>query len=93
MFRESAFSGVPKLQRSELETACEDFSNIIGSLSDGTVYKGTLSSGVEIAVTSTAVKSANDWSENLEAQFRNKARKNMTRLITLHLAFIHFAFF
>ncbi|KAL2470998.1 putative inactive receptor-like protein kinase [Abeliophyllum distichum] len=33
-------SGVPKLQRSELETACEDFSNIIGSLSKGTVYKG-----------------------------------------------------
>ena len=66
--------GVPKLQRSELEAACEDFSNIIASLSDGTVYKGTLSSGVEIAVTSTAVKSAKDWSKNLEAQFRNKAR-------------------
>ncbi|KAK3019353.1 hypothetical protein RJ639_003884 [Escallonia herrerae] len=48
-------TGVPKLQRSELVTACEDFSNIIGSLSDGTVYKGTLSSGVEIAVTSTAI--------------------------------------
>lgn len=67
--------GVPKLQRSELVTACEDFSNIIGSLSDGTVYKGTLSSGVEIAVTSTAVKSAEDWSKNLETQFRNKACK------------------
>ncbi|XP_071935716.1 probable inactive receptor-like protein kinase At3g56050 isoform X2 [Coffea arabica] len=65
-------TGVPKLQRSELEAACEDFSNIIASLSDGTVYKGTLSSGVEIAVTSTAVKSAKDWSKNLEAQFRNK---------------------
>lgn len=65
--------GVPKLQRTELETACEDFSNIISSFSDGTVYKGTLSSGVEIAVTSTAVKSAKDWSKNLEAQFRNKA--------------------
>ncbi|XP_052211261.1 probable inactive receptor-like protein kinase At3g56050 isoform X2 [Diospyros lotus] len=65
-------TGVPNLQRSELETACEDFSNIIGSLSDGTVYKGTLSSGVEIAVTSTAVRSAEDWSKNLEAQFRKK---------------------
>ncbi|GMP89763.1 hypothetical protein CsSME_00041187 [Camellia sinensis var. sinensis] len=63
-------TGVPKLQRSELETACEDFSNIIGSLSDGTVYKGTLSSGVEIAVTSTAVKYAEDWSKKSEAQFR-----------------------
>ncbi|XP_059626442.1 probable inactive receptor-like protein kinase At3g56050 [Cornus florida] len=65
-------TGVPKLQLSELQTACEDFSNIIGSLSDGTVYKGTLSSGVEIAVTSTAVKSAEDWSKNLETQFRKK---------------------
>ncbi|KAH8519933.1 hypothetical protein H0E87_001394 [Populus deltoides] len=65
-------TGVPKLKRPELEVACEDFSNIIGPFSDGTVYKGTLSSGVEIAVTSTAVKSREDWSKNLEAQFRNK---------------------
>ncbi|GMI83152.1 Male Disoverer 2, morphogenesis of root hair 1 [Hibiscus trionum] len=65
-------SGVPKLKRSELEAACEDFSNIIGTFSDGTVYKGTLSSGVEIAVTSTAVASREDWSRNLETQFRNK---------------------
>lgn len=65
-------SGVPKLNRPELEAACEDFSNIIGSFSDGTVYKGTLSSGVEIAVTSSAVTSPEDWSKNLEAQFRKK---------------------
>lgn len=68
-------TGVPKLKRSELEAACEDFSNIIGSFSDGTVgtvYKGTLSSGVEIAVTSTSVKSRADWSKNLESQFRKK---------------------
>ncbi|GMI88895.1 Male Disoverer 2, morphogenesis of root hair 1 [Hibiscus trionum] len=65
-------TGVPKLKRSELEAACEDFSNIIGTFSDGTVYKGTLSSGVEIAVTSTAVASREDWSKNLETQFRNK---------------------
>ncbi|KAI4373380.1 hypothetical protein MLD38_011510 [Melastoma candidum] len=65
-------TGVPKLNRSELEAACEDFSNIIGTSSDGTVYKGTLSSGVEIAVTSTAVASPDDWSKNREAQFRKK---------------------
>ncbi|OWM66677.1 inactive receptor-like serine/threonine-protein kinase At2g40270 isoform X2 [Punica granatum] len=65
-------TGVPKLNRSELEAACEDFSNIIGNLSDGTVYKGTLSSGVEIAVTSIAVASPQDWSKNLETQYRNK---------------------
>ncbi|XP_024973699.1 inactive receptor-like serine/threonine-protein kinase At2g40270 isoform X2 [Cynara cardunculus var. scolymus] len=65
-------TGVPSLQRPELVTACEDFSNIIGSMLDGTVYKGTLSSGVEIAVTSTAITSAKDWTKNLETQFRNK---------------------
>ncbi|KAK1428650.1 hypothetical protein QVD17_17489 [Tagetes erecta] len=65
-------TGVPSLQRVELVTACEDFSNIIGSMLDGTVYKGTLSSGVEIAVTSTAITSAKDWNKKLETQFRNK---------------------
>ncbi|KAF8396966.1 hypothetical protein HHK36_018603 [Tetracentron sinense] len=65
-------TGVPKLKRSELESACEDFSNIIGSSSDGTVYKGTLSSGVEIAVTSNAVTFSKDWSKNLKSQFRKK---------------------
>uniref|UniRef100_A0A0A0KF88 Protein kinase domain-containing protein n=1 Tax=Cucumis sativus TaxID=3659 RepID=A0A0A0KF88_CUCSA len=65
-------TGVPKLKRSELEAACEDFSNIIGSFSDITVYKGTLSSGVEIAVTSTAVTSNADWSKTKEEQFRKK---------------------
>ncbi|KAK1586793.1 hypothetical protein Q3G72_006153 [Acer saccharum] len=65
-------TGVPKLKRQELVAACEDFSNIIGSFSEGTIYKGTLSSGVEIAVTSTKVKSRKDWSKNLGAQFRKK---------------------
>jgi len=72
---DSLDSGVPKLNRSELEAACEDFSNIIGSFSNGTVYKGTLSSGVEIAVTSSAVTSAEDWSKKLESQFRKKVQK------------------
>lgn len=65
-------SGVPKLKRTELELACEDFSNIIGSLNDGTVYKGTLSSGIEIAVVASSVKSPEEWSRKLEAQFRKK---------------------
>lgn len=68
-------TGVPKLKRSELETACEDFSNVIGSSSIGTVYKGTLSSGVEIAVTSASVTSSKDWSKNLEVQFRKKIER------------------
>ncbi|KAH6837369.1 hypothetical protein C2S53_010771 [Perilla frutescens var. hirtella] len=65
-------TGVPKLKRSELEAACEDFSNVIGSTSICTFYKGTLSSGVEIAVASVAMESAKDWSSNLESQFRKK---------------------
>lgn len=67
--------GVPSLKRGELEAACEYFSNIIGSLPDGTVYKGTLSSGVEIAVASSAVITAQNWSKSMEAQFRKKLEK------------------
>ncbi|XP_073156072.1 inactive receptor-like serine/threonine-protein kinase At2g40270 isoform X2 [Henckelia pumila] len=66
-------TGVPKLKRSELEAACEDFSNVIGSSSVCTLYKGTLSSGVEIAVASiNAVASAKEWTSSQESQFRNK---------------------
>ncbi|KAL5537590.1 hypothetical protein UlMin_043136 [Ulmus minor] len=65
-------TGLPKLKRSELETACEDFSNVLGSSPIGTLYKGTLSSGVEIAVASVASATAKDWSENLEVQFLKK---------------------
>lgn len=67
-------TGVPNLKWSELQTACEDFSNVIGSSSIGTIYKGTLSNGVEIAVISLCVTSAKDWSRNLETQFRKKVK-------------------
>ncbi|KAL2939739.1 hypothetical protein RDABS01_001187 [Bienertia sinuspersici] len=65
-------AGIPNFKRSELLIACEDFSNVIGSSSIGTIYKGTLSNGVEIATISLAVTSAKDWSKNLETQFRKK---------------------
>uniref|UniRef100_A0A0E0L5P1 Protein kinase domain-containing protein n=1 Tax=Oryza punctata TaxID=4537 RepID=A0A0E0L5P1_ORYPU len=65
-------SGVPQLQRTELERACEDFSNIVASHPYYTVYKGTLSSGVEIAVVSTTIKSSKDWSKHSEDCFRKK---------------------
>lgn len=65
-------TGVPSLKRSELERACEDFSNVIGTLSDCMLYKGTLSNGVEIAVTSTMITLAKDWSAHYEVQFRKK---------------------
>jgi len=65
-------TGVPSLGRTELEAACENFSNVIGTESDCALYKGTLSSGVEIAVASSPVKSAEEWSARSEEQFRNK---------------------
>ncbi|KAM3229027.1 hypothetical protein ACQJBY_060136 [Aegilops geniculata] len=65
-------TGVPALKRSELESASEDFSNIIGSTSSCMMYKGTLSSGVEIAVASSLVTSAKDWSKECESQYRKK---------------------
>ncbi|KAJ0266210.1 LRRNT_2 domain-containing protein [Hirschfeldia incana] len=69
-------TGVPKLKLSELETACEDFSNIIGSTSsNATIYKGTLSTGIEIAVLSVASGSLQDWSADLETQFRQKIQR------------------
>ncbi|RZC12682.1 protein MALE DISCOVERER 2-like [Glycine soja] len=81
-------TGVPKLNQGELETACEDFSNIINSFDECTIYKGTLSSGVEIAVDSTIVTSAHDWSKNMETAYRKKIaalsrvnHKNFTNLI------------
>ncbi|KAG9447885.1 hypothetical protein H6P81_014013 [Aristolochia fimbriata] len=63
---------VPKLNRTELETACEDFSNIIATMPECKVYKGTLSSGVEIAVSSSSIKSNKDWSKRSEQHFRKK---------------------
>ncbi|KAJ4703665.1 putative Receptor protein kinase [Melia azedarach] len=64
-------TGVPKLNGSELETACEDFSNIIGTVNGCTMYKGTLSSGVEIAVASTAINSK-DWFKRSEKAYRKQ---------------------
>ncbi|KAK9088794.1 hypothetical protein Scep_027876 [Stephania cephalantha] len=65
-------TGVPKLNRPELESACEDFSNIIDSFAHCTVYKGTLSSGVEIAVASTSIKELKYWSNSSEKIYRKK---------------------
>ncbi|XP_075091083.1 protein MALE DISCOVERER 2 [Nicotiana tabacum] len=81
-------TGVPKLNRSELVTACEEFSNIICNQDTFTVYKGTLSNGVEIAVVSTPINSLKDWSKRSELAFRKKIdslsrinHKNFTNLI------------
>ncbi|KAI0513759.1 hypothetical protein KFK09_009789 [Dendrobium nobile] len=60
-----------RFSRQELEVACEDFSNIIGSSPDSRVYKGTLKDGPEIAVISLAV-SVSHWPICLELCFQKE---------------------
>ena len=64
--------GVPKLDRSEVEVACEEFSNIVACMPHCNVYKGTLSSKVEIAVSSTLITSVQDWSKDMEIDYRKQ---------------------
>jgi hypothetical protein len=68
------FPGIPAFGRTELEAACEDFSNIIGVSRDIVLFKGTLDNGAEIAVTSIR-KSAKSWSTNSELIFWRKVRE------------------
>ncbi|KAE8790689.1 putative LRR receptor-like serine/threonine-protein kinase MRH1 [Hordeum vulgare] len=74
-------TGVPSLKRSELEAASEDFSNIIGSTANCMLYKGTLSSGVEIAVVSSLISSMNDWSKACESYLSKVGHKNFINLL------------
>ncbi|CAN1166211.1 Protein MALE DISCOVERER 1 [Linum perenne] len=67
-------TGVPKLNRLELETACEEYSNIIDTYDGGIIYKGILSSGVEISVVSTTATSRKEWSRTAEKAYRKKVR-------------------
>ncbi|XP_051130059.1 probable LRR receptor-like serine/threonine-protein kinase At1g63430 [Andrographis paniculata] len=62
---------VVRYDREELEVACEDFSNIIGSSPDSLVYKGTLKGGPEIAVISLCIKEEN-WTPYLELYFQKE---------------------
>ncbi|KAJ1263308.1 hypothetical protein BS78_09G173600 [Paspalum vaginatum] len=68
----TAMEGITSFRRSELEKACEGFSNIIGMLPGFTLYKGTLPCGAEIAVVSTTVAYAGGWSNIAEEHFMNK---------------------
>ncbi|XP_057978342.1 probable LRR receptor-like serine/threonine-protein kinase At1g63430 isoform X2 [Malania oleifera] len=62
---------VMRFTRQELEVACEDFSNIIGSSPDSLVYKGTLKGGPEIAVISLCIKEEH-WTGYLELYFQKE---------------------
>jgi hypothetical protein len=72
MFYCFLYSGVPRLNRIELQAACEDFSNIINTYPTCTAFKGILSSGVEIAVVSTVISSRKDWPRSSEMSFKKK---------------------
>ncbi|KAM0046139.1 putative protein kinase RLK-Pelle-LRR-VI-2 family [Helianthus debilis subsp. tardiflorus] len=63
--------GVTKYSRQELEVACEDFSNIIGSSSDSLVYKGIMKDGPEVAVISVCVKEEH-WTGYLELYYQKE---------------------
>lgn len=62
---------VARYSRQELEIACEDFSNIIGSSPDSLVYKGTMKGGPEIAVISLCANEEH-WSAHLELYFQKE---------------------
>ncbi|KAI4367897.1 hypothetical protein MLD38_016523 [Melastoma candidum] len=62
---------ITRFSRQELEEACEDFSNIIGSSPDCLVYKGTLNGGPEIAVISLCIKEGL-WPGHLELYFQRE---------------------
>ncbi|PSS11417.1 LRR receptor-like serine/threonine-protein kinase [Actinidia chinensis var. chinensis] len=62
---------VLRVSRQELEVACEDFSNIVGSSPDSLVYKGTMKGGPEIAVISLCIKEEH-WTCYLELYFQRE---------------------
>ncbi|KAK7253035.1 hypothetical protein RIF29_37425 [Crotalaria pallida] len=62
---------VTRYSRQELEVACEDFSNIIGSSPDSVVYKGNIKGGPEIAVISVSIKEQH-WTGYLELYFQRE---------------------
>ncbi|XP_011622868.1 probable LRR receptor-like serine/threonine-protein kinase At1g63430 [Amborella trichopoda] len=59
------------ISREDLETACEDFSNIIGSSPDSVVYKGITKDGQEIAVISLCM-SKEYWTCSHELYFQSQ---------------------
>lgn len=63
--------GVTRYNRQELEIACEDFSNIIGSSSDSLVYKGIIKGGPEIAVISLCIKEEH-WTGYIELYYQKE---------------------
>ncbi|GMP54085.1 hypothetical protein CsSME_00019355 [Camellia sinensis var. sinensis] len=75
---------VLRFSRQELEVACEDFSNIIGSSPDSLVYKGTMKGGPEIAVISLCIKEEH-WTGYLELYYQREVPYITTALMDAKL--------
>jgi hypothetical protein len=69
---------LPKLSRQELEVACEDFSNIIGSSPETVVYKGTMKDGREVSVISLCAFEGH-WTSHHELFYQNKVSSVILR--------------
>lgn len=76
-------AGAPRLTSAELQTACEDFSNIIETSTGCLVFKGILSSGVEIAVLSSSIRSLQQWSRSAEREFYRKVSNSSSQYVLL----------
>lgn len=60
-----------KFSREDLQEACEEFSNVIGSSSESMVYKGTIKGGSEIAVIYFGIKEE-QWTGYHELYFQTE---------------------
>ncbi|KAJ7531992.1 hypothetical protein O6H91_14G067700 [Diphasiastrum complanatum] len=83
---QKTFVTVSAFRRAELQSACEDFSNIIETSPDSVVFKGTLSNGTEVAVSSLKIPHTL-WTSNSELFFQQKiqalARMKHKQLVSL----------
>ena len=62
---------IMKFSREDLEEACEEFSNVIGSSSESMVYKGIIKGGSEIAVIYFCIKE-DQWTGYHELYFQTE---------------------
>lgn len=65
-------AGISKLNRAEIEAACEEFSNILDTYPGCKLYKGMLSDGAEIGVASTTIESNKEWPRHADVAFKKK---------------------
>lgn len=82
-----SFAGVLTITFEDLETACEEFTNVIGTSTDCVVFRGTrVSDGLPIAVTRMRIPPER-WTTKREIGFRHKvedlARMNHDNMVNL----------